>query len=88
MVNDLKLDDEEKEILDSVERGEWKSVHAVKERLAEYQAAATATLESDGLISVALPPEDLKALKQRAQAAGVSSQKMIANIVHQFLGGA
>jgi predicted DNA binding CopG/RHH family protein len=34
-----------------------------------------------------LPKEDLQALQRKADAAGVPYQKMIANIVHQFLAG-
>ena len=87
MADDQKLDAEEKELLNSYDRDEWRSVNALQERLEQYQVAASAMLEADGLISIVLPKEDLKALQQKAEAAGLPYQKMIANIVHQFLAG-
>jgi predicted DNA binding CopG/RHH family protein len=87
MNDDQKPSVEEKDLLKSYDRGEWRSVNAVQERLEQYQVAASAMLEADGLISIILPKEDLQALQRKADAAGVPYQKMIANIVHQFLAG-
>jgi len=84
MTNKLKLDTEERELLDSYERGEWHSIGASQEELQQYQAYATAVLEADGLVSIILPKQDLKAIRRKAAEAGVPYQTLIANIVHQF----
>ncbi len=84
MTNELKLDTEERELLDGYERGEWRSISALQEKLLQYQAYATAILEADGLVSIVLPKEDLTAIRRKAAEAGVSYQSLIANVVHQF----
>ncbi len=81
------LDPEEREILESYERGKWHSVPNWQERLPEYQAAARAALERDGFVSLALPTEDLKEIQQRADQAGVPSDIFIADLVHCFIAG-
>ena len=43
----MKLTPEEKGLLDSVERGEWKRIPDFPREAARYQAAARATLKKD-----------------------------------------
>ncbi len=43
----MKLSKEEREILDSVERGEWKRIPDFKRETARYHEAARATLRKD-----------------------------------------
>lgn len=87
MTDELKLDTEERELLDAYERGEWHSIGALQEKLEQYQAYATATLEADGLVNIALSKEDLEAIQRKAAETGMSYQALIANIVHQFACG-
>jgi predicted DNA binding CopG/RHH family protein len=87
MSDNLKLETEEREPLDSYERGEWRSISALQDALRQYQQYATAALESEGLVSVVLPKEDLKAIRQKATEVGMSYQTLIANIVHRFVTG-
>jgi len=84
---ELKLDAEERELLDSYERGEWHSIGTLQEKLQQYQTYAAAALEAAGLISIILPQEDLKAIRRKAAEAGVSYQTLIAEVVHQFVVG-
>ncbi|MBI4787100.1 MAG: antitoxin [Chloroflexi bacterium] len=86
MTKKLKLDAEERELLSSYERGEWRSVESPK-KIEQYQTYATAALEAHGLISIALPKQDLRAIRRKATEAGVPYQKLIADIVHQFASG-
>jgi len=83
----VQLEQEEQELLDSYERDEWQSVADFQERLRQYQAYAIATFEAMGLVSIPLPQEDIKAIRAKAAAAGMSYQTLIANIVHQYLAG-
>jgi len=57
------------------------------ERLRQYQAHAVAALEAVGLVGVALPQEDIQAIRERAAATGMSYQAFIANILHQYVTG-
>lgn len=85
MANRLKLETGERELLDSYERGEWQSVGDSPEKLGQYQRYAIAALEAEGLISIILPQEDLKAVRRKAREAGVPYPLFIAKIVHQFV---
>ena len=87
MNQNLKLEPEEQELLDSYERDEWQSVVNLQERLRQYQSYAIATFEAIGLVSIILPQEDVKAIREKAAAAGMSYQTLIANIVHQYVTG-
>ena len=46
-MNKIKLDKEEKKILDSFERGEWHSVKNLKKEIEKHQQYARATLSKD-----------------------------------------
>jgi len=87
MNHNLKLEPEEQELLDSYERDEWRSVDKFQERLRQYQSYAIATFETIGLVSIILPQEDIKAIREKAAATGISYQTLIANIVHQYVTG-
>jgi len=46
-MNEIKLDKEEEEILDSFERGEWQKVKNLKEEIEKHQGYARKTLKKD-----------------------------------------
>jgi predicted DNA binding CopG/RHH family protein len=87
MARKLELDANERELRDSYERGEWRSIGSLKERLQQYESYATAALENDGLISVILSNEDLAAIRQKAAEAGMSNRMFITKILHEFASG-
>jgi len=81
------LENDEQEILNSYDQGEWQSVKTVREDLRQYQAYATATLEQSGQVSIALSDEDLQSIQRQARETGVPYQKLIADVVHEFVTG-
>jgi len=87
MSNKIKLDADEKSLLNSYERDEWRSISALQETLAQYQSVAAGTLEAKGLVSVILPTEDLSAIQEQATKVGVSYQTLIVSILHRFVTG-
>ncbi len=87
MNHNLKLEPEEQVLLDSYERDEWQSVDKFPERLRQYQSYAIAALEAMGLVSIVLPQEDVQAIRDKAAAAGMSYQTLIASVVHQYVAG-
>jgi predicted DNA binding CopG/RHH family protein len=87
MVNKLKLDIEEKDLLDSYENDEWQSVDMTSEKIQQYQSYAINALEADGIVSLVFAKDDLKAIQQKAMEAGISYQAIITNIVHEFISG-
>lgn len=80
------LDEEEKEILDSYERGEWKSV-GNKSRLTELQSYAKATLAKDKRITLRLSSLDLDAIQAKAIEEGIPYQTFISSILHKYITG-
>ena len=82
--SEVELNPEERDLLDSYERDEWQPVGHLQEKRQRYQAYASAALEADGIVSIVLPAQDLKAIRQKAAKAGVSRQALIAHIVHQY----
>ena len=66
----MKLDADEKELLDSVERGEWKSAKGGKRERARYSRYAKATFREDRRLNIRLSSKDLEAIQRRALAEG------------------
>ena len=80
------LNVEEREILDSYERGEWQPTSTREER-EQYKTYAAATVETRDLIGIRLPLEDLRIVQRKAVEAGIPYQKLIADVVHKFVSG-
>ena len=55
----MKLDADEKELLDSVERGEWKSAKGGKRKRARYSRYAKATFRKDRRLNIRLSSKDV-----------------------------
>ena len=70
----MKMDADEKEWLDSVERGEWKSAKGGKRERARYSRYAKATFRKDRRLNIRLSSKDLEAIQKRALAEGVPTK--------------
>ena len=82
-----KLDDEEREILASIERGEWKPVANQKKEITRHRGYARYTLENmrkSQSISVRVNPRDLEAFKARAADEGLPYQTLISSYIHKY----
>jgi len=86
-----KLNAEEKkyedDILESYERGEWKSVANLDEEIARYALSAAATLTKDKRINIRLSSRDLEDIQIKAAEEGMPYQTLIASIVHKYASG-
>ena len=69
----MKLDAEEKELLESVERGEWKPAGGGKRERTRYARYAKATFRKDRRLNIRLSSKDLEAIQKRALAEGLPS---------------
>jgi predicted DNA binding CopG/RHH family protein len=78
---------DELDLLNSYDRDEWKSVNRLQEEVTRYQSYAATWLENNILVSLALPSSDMNALKEKAKAAGMTQEALIADLVHQFVTG-
>jgi predicted DNA binding CopG/RHH family protein len=83
----MKLDKQEQEILESLERGEWKSVKNLKEEIRKARAQAVATAKKDARMNLRLSRRDMIALKSRALEEGIPYQTLVAGIIHKYVEG-
>lgn len=78
------LDEYEKDILKSYEKGEWKSVDNRKEEMEKYRKYAEQSLKKDKRINIRLSSKDLVDIQKRAIAEGMPYQTLIASIIHKY----
>ena len=83
----MKLSDEEKELLESVEREEWKTIPHVKKETKRYQEYAKATLKKDKRVNIRLSEKDLHDIQKKAIREGLPYQTLIASILHKYISG-
>ena len=82
-----KLTKEEKGMLDSYERGEWRSVKNLGSEIKRYQAMARATLRKDKRVNIRISSHDLERLQKKAIEDGIPYQTLIASLIHRFVSG-
>jgi predicted DNA binding CopG/RHH family protein len=61
----MKLDPSEKDLLDSVEKGEWKSIRGVKEERELYAGYAASTFRKDQRVNIRISGKDLGGALQK-----------------------
>jgi len=83
----MKIDSSEKDILESVERGEWKPVGGRKREQSRYARYAKATFRKDRRLNIRLSSKDLEAIQKRALAEGLPYQTLIASLLHKYAAG-
>ncbi len=80
------LDDEEKDIIEALRRGEFQPVEDQEKALADHKRTAQATLKKKP-ISVRLYERDLGRIKKLAQKDGIGYQTLISSIIHRYAEG-
>jgi predicted DNA binding CopG/RHH family protein len=83
----MKLPAEEKDILDSVERGEWKRIPNYKNEVARYREAARATMRKDKRVNIRMTERDLVHFQKTAVHEGLPYQTLISSILHKYING-
>jgi predicted DNA binding CopG/RHH family protein len=86
-MNKIKLDKEEKEILESFERGEWKQVKNVKAEIIKHQEYARKTLKKDKRVNIRISSKDLEEIQALAVENGVPYQTLMSSILHRYVHG-
>lgn len=83
----MKIDADEKALLESVDRGEWKSVNGGKRERARFSRYTKATFRTDRRLNIRLSSKDLEALQKRALAEGLPYQTLISSLLHKYVSG-
>jgi len=84
-MNDLSK--EEKDLLGSVERGEWKRVANFEKEKKNAMMAARATLKKNKRVNIRISQNDLENLQRLAFREGIPYQTLMASVLHKFAHG-
>jgi predicted DNA binding CopG/RHH family protein len=83
----MKLTKDEKDILDSVENGEWERIPNFKKEVARYKEAARATIRKDKRVNIRMTERDLIHFQKTAVYEGLPYQTFISSILHKYING-
>jgi predicted DNA binding CopG/RHH family protein len=83
----MKLNKQEKQIVESVERGDWRSVRGVKKQIKRYQEYAKATVRKDKRVNIRMSEKDLIRIRKKAMEEGLPYQTLISSILHRYANG-
>ena len=79
----FELDNEEKQLLAEIEKGEWIPVKNFAKRKKELMQIAKNTLNKTRNINLRLSERDVQKLKARAIREGIPYQTLASSILHQ-----
>ncbi len=81
------IDQEEKELMESIERDEWQPVKKFDQEKDKAIAAARNTLKKDKRINLRLTQKDYHQIQIKAIEEGIPYQTLISSLVHKYLNG-
>jgi len=87
MTKKLKLEKDEQDLLNSFERGEWKSANPTSAEINKFRKSARAGLAKDKRINIRLPSRVLEGIQIRAVEEGIPYQTLISSILFKFASG-
>ncbi|MCK5708882.1 MAG: antitoxin [Candidatus Aureabacteria bacterium] len=82
-----KVNSEEKEILESYDKNEWKPVKKLKIQRKRYQKYAQATFKKDKRLNIRISSKDLEGIQKKAIEEGLPYQTLISSIIHKYVSG-
>lgn len=82
-----QLDEEEREILESYERGEWVPIADKEAVIVGLKVAAANTLRKDRRVNIRMTGKDLEALQALALEEGIPYQTLMSSILHKYVTG-
>ncbi|MDH3760853.1 MAG: hypothetical protein OEU50_07690 [Gammaproteobacteria bacterium] len=82
----VKLDKDEKRLLEAYESGEFESV-LTPARKKQIQEAASHTFKKDKRINIRISSRDLDAIQKRALVEGIPYQTLVSSILHKYVSG-
>lgn len=83
----VPLDQEEEDLMKSLEDNEWKTVKDLEEEKRVAITAARNTLKKDKRINLRLTQKDYQQIQIKAIEEGIPYQTLISSLVHKYLNG-
>ncbi len=87
-MSNLKLQQDELELLALYEAEEWQSVKKLKEQKEQYRAYARATFRKDKRVNIRISEKDLLDLQKKAIRQGIPYQTLLSSVLHKYANGA
>ena len=81
------IDEEERDLMESIEKDEWRSVQNIEREKEKAIAAAQNTLRKDKRINLRLTQKDYHQIQVKAIEEGIPYQTLISSIIHKYLNG-
>lgn len=81
------IDQYEKDLMESIERDEWRTTKDFDREKKKALAAARNTLKKDKRINLRLSQKDYHQIQIKAIEEGIPYQTLISSIVHKYLNG-
>ena len=81
------IDQEEKDLMESIERDEWQPVKNIDQKKEKAIAAARNTLKKEKRINLRLTKKDYHQIQIKAIEEGIPYQTLISSLVHKYLNG-
>lgn len=82
-----ELDPEEREILETFERGELKSGANAEQEIREAREAARNTFNKNKRVNLRLTERDFDRAHVRAREEGMPYQTLLSSVIHKYLTG-
>ncbi len=82
-----KSEEEEKDILSSFEKDEWKKVPGMEDEINRHVEYAKATHRKDKRINIRISEKDLELIQRRALEEGIPYQTLISSLIHKYISG-
>lgn len=83
----MRLNKEEKDILNAYEKGNFISVANLKKESEKYRDYAKSTLQKNKRINIRISERDLIHIQRKAVEEGLPYQTFISSILHKFIVG-
>ena len=83
----MKYTEEERNILDSLERGELKLAKPSKKEIESIKTAANNTFKKDKRITIRLYDHDFTGIQKKALEMGITYQTLISGLIHRYIEG-
>ena len=83
----MKLDAEEREILDAYLEGRLERIELSPEEIERYRAAARAVSKKGRRVNIRMSSNDLRDLQVRALKEGVPYQTLMSSVLHKYVTG-
>jgi len=80
------IDKEEKEFIESYNRGEWRSLKD-KKKLSKYVKAVKESLSKNKRINIRITSKDLNDIQVKAIEEGIPYQTLISSLIHKYNSG-